>query len=356
MLAVSLDNIKLVEYLFRKGADTSLTDKDGATLLQYVFYASQEYRKTLLKMIVAKDKSLINKLNTNQVPPIYYALVNNENVLVLMLLDMGAKIDFEDMMGNNILHSAMSRNCLPLVQEFLSRDKTLLHKKNSAGRNPFHQALYDFPMFKYLNEKDEMMFIELSDYLFKEKVKLNEKDYNKKTILDIALSKPYFRLCVKLMKEGAHTNISSSLSFLKKYPLDSILKDAEQFKELLMKKLDGNPLVAMGQVNDLFVKIKNNDLRIPKDFAPKEGFSFFKEKTIDSTVYEKVISVLKDIYDTKLKEVIAIHCKKSDKKLKTKASFLDENLKFLIENQEISKKIDKPSVHSVEGEFYKIKW
>ncbi|CAM3045539.1 ankyrin repeat-containing protein [Legionella steigerwaltii] len=59
MLATQRGDTRLVNYLLRKGADTSLTDVRGHTALHYVFYTKEENREALIKRILKQDKGLI---------------------------------------------------------------------------------------------------------------------------------------------------------------------------------------------------------------------------------------------------------------------------------------------------------
>ncbi|HHF7374989.1 Dot/Icm T4SS effector AnkN/AnkX/LegA8 [Legionella bozemanae] len=354
MLAIGSGNINLVRYLLKKGADISLTDGFGHTAMHYVFFTGPEPREALIKIIAEKNKELLDKPNQHGRPPLCSTITLQDYKSMQILLNMGAKVDFRENDGNNILHVAIGKCPLSVMHELMSRERTLLHKTNSLGRNPFHHALATSIVSKHLGKEDEINFMNLSDFLIKEKVDLNTKDVNKKTILDIALSKNYCHLCVKLMKEGAHTNVSSAAKFLQKSSSDTILKHPKTFKKGLMKRLSDDPLIAMAQLNDLYIKIKANDIRTPKDFSAQSGLTFFKGKSDEMKAHEQVLSVLKEAYDSKLKELLGKQGEKEG--LDKKKPFLDENLRLLIKHQEISRKIDKPSEQLVEGEFYKIKW
>lgn len=354
--STSSGNLKLVSYLLKKGANTRLTDASGNSALHYVFYTKPEYREALINIITAKDDELVNKPNANGNTPLYNAVVVNDLKMAKLLLEKGAKVDFEDKFGNNILHSAMRRCDLPIIMDIIKKDSTLLHRKNFEGRNPLHQALHDVRSFPYSKEQEEIRFMELSDFLLKEKVDLNAKDSNRKTILDIALSKQYYHLSVKLMKEGAHTNVSSPSKFLKHSDADFILDHSFQFKKSLEKKLDGNPLIAIAQLNDLYVQIKNNDIRTPKGYAPKEGVSFFKGKSNDAKAHDKVLSVLKDLYDSKLTELLSSLPGEGKEQIHKSQKLFDEDIKLLIKNQDISRKINKTSIQESVGSSLKIKW
>jgi len=103
------------------------------------------------------------------------------------------------------------------------------------------------------------------------------------------------------MKGGAQTSIASVAEFLEGATTNSILEHPKTFKKKLGKMLDKNPLIAMAQLNDLYIQIKKNHIKTPKDFAPQGGLSFFKGKSEDSRSHELVLSVLKELYDAKLK-------------------------------------------------------
>lgn len=356
MLSTNSGNPKLVSYLLKKGANTRLTDTSGNTVLHYVFYTKPENRQALINIIIEKDKELINQPNTNGNPPLYNAVVVNDLKMAKILLEKGARVDFEDRLGNNILHSAMRRCDLPIILDIVKKDRSLLHKRNSEGRNPFHQALHEMPTFPSSKETEEIHFMNLSDFLLKEGVDLNKKDIQGKTILDIVLSKQYFHLGVKLMKAGAHTNISSSSKFLKNSDANSILERPFKFKNDLKKELDENPLIAMAQINDLYVQIKNNRIRTPTGYAPKEGVSFFKGKSNDAKAHDEVLSVLKELYDSKLTEILGNLPGEGVEQIKRSQKLFDTELKLLIKNQDISRKVDKKSIQEAVGTSLKIKW
>ncbi|HAT1871810.1 TPA: Dot/Icm T4SS effector AnkX [Legionella pneumophila] len=356
MLSINSGSPKLVSYLLKKGANTRLTDISGNSVLHYVFYSKAENREALANIITEKDKKLINQPNANGNPPLYNAVVVNDLKMATILLEMGARVDFEDRLGNNILHSAMRRCDLPIILDIVKKDSTLLHKRNSERRNPFHHALHEMHTFPSSKETEEIHFMNLSDLLLKEGVDLNKKDIKGKTILDIALSKQYFHLCVKLMKAGAHTNISSPSKFLKNSDANSILERPFKFKNDLKKELDDNPLIAMAQINDLYVQIKNNRIRTPTGYAPKEGVSFFKGKSNDAKAHDEVLSVLKELYDSKLTEMLGNLPGEGLEEIKRSQKFFDCELKLLIKNQDISRKVDKKSIQEAVGTSLKLKW
>lgn len=353
VLATNTGNIKLAGYLLRKGADTRILDIHGGTLLHHVFYTNAEHREELTRKILKKDPGLINIPNKVGRPPLYSAVSLKDFNMMRLLLAQGAKIDFEDADGNNALHIAfIGTPNISMIQEILSWDSTLLHKRNQAGRNPFHHALSEL---SHYSKKEEAKFLQLCDYLLKEKVDLNTKDVKGKTVLDVALSKNHYHLCVKLMKGGAQTSIASAAEFLEGATTNSISEHPKTFKKKLGKMLDKNPLIAMAQLNDLYIQIKKNHIKTPKDFAPQGGLSFFKGKSEDSRSHELVLSVLKELYDAKLKLLLDSYQGQSED-FEKKHRVIDENLKFLIKNQEILKKKERPTTQIVEGEHYGIKW
>ncbi|MCW8398062.1 ankyrin repeat domain-containing protein [Legionella sp. PATHC038] len=352
MLAVQRGDIRLVNYLLEKGADTSKTDGRGYTALHYVFYTQEKSREELIKVLLKQDKRLVNQLNDNHCPPLYNAMVLRDVKSMQLLLKMGAKVDYVDTDGNNILHATIGRSPLPMIHEIVSRDPTLLHKRNPAGRNPLHHGLAE--VFRY-SEDAEINFMALSNYLLKEQVDLNTEDMHGQTMLDIALSKHFYQLCVKLIKAGAQPNISSASTFLQESDANSILNHPKTFKKKLGKTLDENPLIAMTQLNDLYLQIKKNLIKSPKNFVPQSSLAFFKGKSEDTRAHDQVLSVLKESYDSKLKELLGSY-KGQHEHFDKRHQVLDENLKFLIKNHEISKRIEKPTTQLVEGEYYQIKW
>ncbi|NYO85763.1 ankyrin repeat domain-containing protein, partial [Escherichia coli] len=95
MLSINSGNPKLVSYLLKKGANTRLTDTSGNSVLHYVFYSKAENREALANIITEKDKKLINQPNANGNPPLYNAVVVNDLKMATILLEMGARVDFE---------------------------------------------------------------------------------------------------------------------------------------------------------------------------------------------------------------------------------------------------------------------
>ncbi|KTC90497.1 ankyrin repeat domain-containing protein [Fluoribacter dumoffii] len=354
MMAIGNGDLRLTNFLLKRGADTNLTDKRGYTALHYVFYASPENRLHMIKSILKYNKKVIDTPSEMKQPPLFNAIAVRDFKALALLLDMGARVDYESVEGNNILHSALTVCDISMIQEIASRDNRLFHKKNSEGRTPFHHALNEFSRFRY-SQDHEIKMIKICDFLFKERVDLNTEDAKGKTILDQALSSRYYGLCVKLLKAGAHTNISAAADFLKMSEADSILKNPVRFKKELGTMLDENPLIAMSQLNDLYIHIKLNQIRTPKNYLPQGGRLFFKGKSEDEKAHNETLSVLKELYDTKLKELLDNY-QGQEEGFAKKHQAIDENLIYLIKNQALSKKIVKPSSQIVEGETYKIKW
>ncbi|KTD06147.1 ankyrin repeat-containing protein [Legionella gratiana] len=333
MLAVQNGNEKITKYLLKHHANSNLTSNDNSSILHFVFYSNPAHWVNLIKIITDENPLLINREDGSNKTPIFSAI--RDYNITKILMDRGASLDHKDKFENNILHHAMGRCELPIIQELVNTKRALLHERNSNGRNPLHEALNSYSSFS------EEKFIELTMLSIKEKVNLKTADGNNATTLDCALSKNFCHLSVLLMKNGVHTNIVQPTKFLKKCESELILEQYEEFKQLLNKKLSKNPLVAMGQLNDLYMEIKKNTIRTPKNFMP-EGFSLFKGKSSDSKAHKKVLSGLKELYDIKLKEALSRHPA--------------DNLKDLIHHQQLSKKIDKPASQLISGETHKIKW
>jgi hypothetical protein len=208
----------------------------------------------------------------------------------------------------------------------------MLHDKNTDGRNPLHESLNSCGF-------SEQIFIDLTNLSIREKVDLNGEDLKNTTILDIALSKNFRHLSVHLMKNGAKTNIARPAEFLRTCQSDFILKDQEAFKEQLNETLNRKPLVAMGQLNNLYLEIKKNTIITPMNFT-SSGIHFFKRSSQLDKAHDKVLSGLKELYDTKLQEALAI--------------YPADDLKKLINNQKLSKKVDKPTAQLMGDESCKI--
>lgn len=147
---IHADDFKILRVLVHHKAQLSKENPIGPEICP-IYCHEYEYLKYLpLHLAVVTDsveivKTLaaagapLNKEDTRGYFPLWYAIWNNNQYMLKVLIDAGCRVDNVDSMGINILHMAASCNEKILEVLFNSRpDREAVNKKDNEGCTPLH--------------------------------------------------------------------------------------------------------------------------------------------------------------------------------------------------------------------------
>ncbi|MDX1836775.1 hypothetical protein DIZ81_03725 [Legionella taurinensis] len=106
----------------------------------------------------------------------------------------------------------------------------------------------------------------------------------------------------------AHFNaykVTHAKQFLSNLSADQITSTKETVKEDLLTNLNAEPLIAMAQLNELFMQIKENKLKVPKSYTPPKMnlFSWMSSDSKNKSAHTAILNLLKEIYLEKLDQL-----------------------------------------------------
>jgi ankyrin repeat protein len=350
IIAVLNGHVALVETLLKRGADIELIGGSGVMPLNCIFSCNNiDDKKKIVEIFLKTDPACINKAIGEDAYPIFKAVMFNDIEMFKFLLEKGANITVQDRQGNNILYQMIKsdRVSVGLIKETILDHKVFIHQLNHNQQHPFHAALFEL---KFINKdaKREMRYREILDLFLEARVNLNIIDNNHHTLLDTALCSGVYDIAKRLLENNAETNISAPLAFLTHLTQEDILsKNSENLKQELIDRLDAKyPVRALTQLNDLYLKLSQNSVRVPAGFSSqRHGLSFFLSLNArDVQAHKKVLLILKTLYKSKLKELINNNHHNMQKSPFFDSIFSDGSLQAFIESQAIAKKIQK-SLH-----------
>lgn len=141
--AVIRNNTKSVEYMIKKGADPTVTDKNGMSLLHFVSDPS-------LALILLINGVDVNSSNRSGSTPLHWVVSQNREDIAKLLIAFGADINRKDNKGNTPLHYAISSTDKILL--LLIKSNADVNIRNKEGNTPLVSALLqnNTNSFRYL--------------------------------------------------------------------------------------------------------------------------------------------------------------------------------------------------------------
>lgn len=123
---------KVVEFLLKKGAKVTVSNKYGDTPL---LYAAQAANAKVLKLLLDKGAE-VNKINTEGHTPLFNAVQSDDKEKFDLLLSAGADVN----LGTSALHRAVLNGNLYFIQNLINAE-TELDPLNELGNTPLAIAL-----------------------------------------------------------------------------------------------------------------------------------------------------------------------------------------------------------------------
>uniref|UniRef100_A0A0N4ZC78 phospholipase A2 n=1 Tax=Parastrongyloides trichosuri TaxID=131310 RepID=A0A0N4ZC78_PARTI len=227
MLAIQMNQQKIVKVLLEQGASVSQVDMNGNNALHYAALVSSNMIELLWEF--EETKAIINALNNDGFTPVLLAIRNANPICMTTLLRLGAELnpkgsgknalfeaiaskgkgqdviksileaspnllhDIDSSTGNTVVHVATHKNPLSNLL-FLKAQEINLNILNKAGQAPVHI---------FTNRGDLGMIMCIASY----NCDLNLPNGNGDTALHIAVSNRYLEVTRLLISLGADVNI-----------------------------------------------------------------------------------------------------------------------------------------------------
>jgi ankyrin repeat protein len=266
-------NISFLEEFLKKGADITIQDDYGFTILHH---AIMSYQYEACLHLIKNDKNLLNMADNNGfiplvwaidrgaqdlclklieagadfnipysegITPLRFAINKRMQDVCLKLIEKGADVNNPDREGNTLLHLA-SYNGMSEVYAALIEKGASIDSKNNDGNTPLHLAVYSNKMTSVClgliaegadvglqnNNSQTPLHLALLNEEFSEAfclaliqkgVGINIPDNNGNTPLHLAMLKVYpsEKICLALINQGADVNVRNAAG---KTPLDLV--------------------------------------------------------------------------------------------------------------------------------------
>ncbi|MBA2656707.1 MAG: hypothetical protein H0U70_06930 [Tatlockia sp.] len=99
--------------------------------------------------------------------------------------------------------------------------------------------------------------------------------------------------------------ITKAKNFLATLVAQEINDDKEFIKSQLAEQLNSDPLIAMAQINELFIRIEQNKLTVPKGYIPSNSlFSWLNAQDEKKTAHLTILKLLQELYIDQLNLLI----------------------------------------------------
>ncbi|XP_029963380.1 nuclear factor NF-kappa-B p100 subunit isoform X2 [Salarias fasciatus] len=141
-LAVITRQMKVVEILMRAGADPTVPDKDGRSVLHLAAAAGDH---TMLRLLLAhlgeRHAHLVNTSDFHGLHPLHLAVRRDGERCLRLLVEGGAKVNApEQKSGNTALHLAVRENLFKVACTLITELKAEVNACTFSGNTPLHLA------------------------------------------------------------------------------------------------------------------------------------------------------------------------------------------------------------------------
>ncbi len=137
------DDITLVGWLLKKGANLNTKNNEGKTPLHYAVIDNKydyviDNKYDYFKFLLKKGANLNTQDNEGKTP-LYYALIDDKYDYFKLLLEKGANLNTQDNEGKTLLHCAVMNRRNNFIQLLLHNNADV-DLKNLYGETPLHYA------------------------------------------------------------------------------------------------------------------------------------------------------------------------------------------------------------------------
>ncbi|XP_067685531.1 serine/threonine-protein phosphatase 6 regulatory ankyrin repeat subunit A-like [Haliotis asinina] len=152
LVAASLGNREVLDFLVRQGADMLVADNDGQNILHL---ACKEGNVEIVKYILTKKLLGINTKGIRGMPPVLQSAYYGKREVFDVLVKQGADLSVVDKNGDSILHLACRRGNVEMVNDILTQKFVDINTKGYMGMPPVLLAVCFFnrEVFEFLVKK-----------------------------------------------------------------------------------------------------------------------------------------------------------------------------------------------------------
>ncbi|XP_071108799.1 uncharacterized protein [Haliotis cracherodii] len=281
MVAAFKGHKRVLDFLESKGADLSLVDTDGNSLLHL---ACQGGNMTIVKHLLLDSN--INQRGMNGLTPIMFAAVKGHNSVFDFLESKGADLLLVDTTGNSLLHLTCLGGNMTIVQHLLSYSN--INQRGSYGLTPIMVAA----AFGHKN---------VFDFLESEGADLSLVDTDGNSLLHLACERGNMTFVQRLLSDlninqrgkrertpimvAAFEGHKSVFDFLESKGADLSLVDTDGNSLLHLACLGGNMTIVKHMLSDSNINQRGMNGLTPIMFAAFNGhnsvFDFLKSEGAD---------------------------------------------------------------------------
>ncbi|XP_046582590.1 putative ankyrin repeat protein RF_0381 [Haliotis rubra] len=138
LLAADVGNIEVFDILVNKGADLSVVDKDGESILHL---AIRERNVKMVNYILTQDMADIDSKGSKDMTPVLLEAYMGNIEVFDILVNKGANLSVVNEDGDNVLHLAIRGENVKMVNYILTQDIVDINSKGFEDMTPVLLAL-----------------------------------------------------------------------------------------------------------------------------------------------------------------------------------------------------------------------
>jgi ankyrin repeat protein len=211
MVGSEKDHLKIVKFLFDKGADVNAKNDSGYTALMY---SSEKGRLEIVKFLVSKGADVNAKDNSGNTP-LMYSVKEGQFKVIKFLIDANVYLNVKNKEGKTALIFSSENGDIETVKFLVDRGADVYVKDNS-GKNALmwssEKGYLEIVKFLKFVDNTKLMssikygHLEIVKFLVNEGVDVNAEDDDGKTPLIYSIELGHLEIVKFLVDKGADVN------------------------------------------------------------------------------------------------------------------------------------------------------
>jgi len=258
-LALEAKNLPVAQALVKAGADIYLLDNAGVSPLTQVFQSPVAFADAFFTPDVIELRDSLRDT------PIFHTALQGSLPMAQLLIQKGASLSAQNMLGQSALHEAVRLGNVPLAALFLKAGASATLADNQ-GNTPLHNlVLFDS--------------VEMGELLVANGANVEAANNEGRTVLQETVRRGLLKLSVWLIKKGANPNTRDNLG---RTPLfDAVQSGPDMVKLLLGAGTGVNLRDATGSTVIHFAATAPNQAVV--DLLMQAGADLFAENSTGTT-------------------------------------------------------------------------